>query len=77
MMMRVLIHVVGDLHQPLHSSAFYSKDYPNSDFGGNLYRVQYQGKTQNWHKLWDAQFYLVENDMDRPYNETGMSILDA
>ena len=54
MMIRTLIHTVGDIHQPLHSSSFFSKEFPNGDRGGNLYNVQYKNKTVKWHILWDS-----------------------
>lgn len=53
---RYLIHLVGDIHQPLHASTLYSKEFPNSDRGGNSFKVNYPGDKQikNLHALWDA-----------------------
>ncbi len=48
-----LAHLVGDLHQPLHATAFFSKDFPKGDLGGNLYEVRNTGGRINLHKLWD------------------------
>jgi hypothetical protein len=42
-----LIHFVGDMHQPLHSS-------DNKDKGGNGVPVEYYGKKMNLHSLWDS-----------------------
>lgn len=42
-----IIHFVGDLHQPLHSSN-------NQDRGGNDVRVRFQGRSSNLHSLWDS-----------------------
>ena len=52
-----VIHLVGDLHQPLHASSFYSSQYPQGDRGGNLQivlRTPNQLNSQiNLHALWD------------------------
>lgn len=37
--LRLLVHIVGDMHQPLHNLALYSKTFPKSDFGGNEIKV--------------------------------------
>jgi hypothetical protein len=42
-----VIHFVGDMHQPLHSS-------DDKDKGGNDKRVVYNGRTMNLHSLWDS-----------------------
>ncbi len=44
--LKVLIHLIGDLHQPLHVGY-------GSDRGGNDFKVQFLGKETNLHKLWD------------------------
>jgi hypothetical protein len=46
-----LCHTVGDIHQPLHSSALYStRQFPEGDRGGNAIRTEQIG---NLHALWD------------------------
>jgi len=35
-MLRFMIHIVGDIHQPLHSIELFNKTYVNGDYGGNL-----------------------------------------
>ncbi len=46
-----LMHNVGDLHQPLHSTAlFSSRLFRDGDAGGNFVRTEPQG---NLHALWD------------------------
>jgi len=42
-----LVHFVGDLHQPLHSSN-------NHDHGGNEVRIVFHGRSGNLHSLWDS-----------------------
>lgn len=44
--LKILIHLVGDLHQPLHLG--YA-----SDRGGNDVKLQFLGRETNLHKLWD------------------------
>jgi S1/P1 Nuclease len=46
-----LIHLVGDMHQPLHSTALVSNYFPKGDEGGNKILVV-QG--HNLHSLWDG-----------------------
>ena len=48
-----VLHLVGDLHQPLHATAVYSADYPAGDRGGNLFMVKYHGNITNLHSFWD------------------------
>src|SRR5919205_654331 len=52
MYLRLVIHIVGDLHQPLHVS-------PKGDTGGNDIKVQWFGQTSNLHRVWDEQ--LIES----------------
>jgi len=49
--LRLLIHFIGDLHQPMHVAR-------QSDLGGNRVRVQWFNQPSNLHKVWDEQ--LVE-----------------
>lgn len=54
-----LVHLVGDLHQPLHCAE------RNADRGGNSYSVRYlgdRGKDLNLHKVWDMN--LVRDILD-------------
>jgi len=45
-----LLHLVGDLHQPMHSTALFSARFPTGDRGGNsIPTVQ----NENLHALWD------------------------
>ena len=51
-----LFHLVGDVHQPLHTVALFTPDYPEGDRGGNLafVRVREGGQILNLHSLWDG-----------------------
>jgi hypothetical protein len=46
-----LLHLVGDLHQPLHCSTRITKSKPHGDEGGNL--VVVDGPTKELHAFWD------------------------
>jgi len=54
-----LVHLVGDLHQPLHVGR-------SCDKGGNTIDVLWFGKKSNLHKVWDSQML---NDSDLSYSE--------
>ena len=47
-----LVHFVGDVHQPLHSS-------DNDDRGGNDVKLKFGGKNRNLHSIWDSG--IIEN----------------
>lgn len=63
-----LVHFVGDIHQPLHSTTMYSRAQPEGNRGGNDFRLQ--GKWRNLHMLWDDGCGLTSawNDI-RPYGK--------
>jgi hypothetical protein len=50
-----LFHLVGDVHQPLHTAQMFSRQYPDGDRGGNevCVRVSADGPAINLHALWD------------------------
>lgn len=48
-----LVHITGDLHQPLHSVSYVSKMHPYGDKGGNSYKVRYHNRSTKLHTLWD------------------------
>lgn len=49
--LRLLIHIVGDIHQPLHVGRF-------EDLGGNKIRVTWFKDSVNLHQVWDSK--LIE-----------------
>lgn len=46
--LRFLIHLIGDVHQPLHAA-------DNRDRGGNQVRLRYRGQRINLHHFWDDE----------------------
>jgi len=51
-----LFHLVGDIHQPLHTAQLFTVDYPNGDRGGNeiCVRVTHAGQSMDLHRFWDG-----------------------
>lgn len=50
-----LIHLVGDVHEPLHCARRVSKDSPMGDKGGNDVKLKSDpGGPKNLHELWDG-----------------------
>lgn len=45
-----LLHLVGDVHQPLHAVSRFSKEDPDGDQGGNKVKVK---SGSNLHSFWD------------------------
>lgn len=54
------IHIVGDMHQPLHTVSYMSSIYPDGDQGGNLYFVRYNSMRVKLHYLWDGGLGVFE-----------------
>jgi hypothetical protein len=49
-----LLHLVGDIHQPLHTTSRFTKDLPEGDRGGNSVTVcPTSGDCINLHAYWD------------------------
>jgi hypothetical protein len=49
----LLIHFVGDIHQPLHAGRF-------EDLGGNKIKVNWFSDLKNLHQIWDDQLILFQ-----------------
>lgn len=66
-----LLHLVGDLHQPLHATSMYSKVYDSTsaaahgDNGGNLQMVRSGDQVENLHFYWDGLFDLAQDDPEQ------------
>lgn len=52
--LRFIVHIVGDLHQPLHAGN-------GTDKGGNDVRVRWFGKATNLHSVWDTELIASRN----------------
>lgn len=50
-----ILHLIGDLHQPLHNVALFSSAYfPKGDRGGNSVKVWHADGPTNMHAAWDG-----------------------
>lgn len=64
--LRFFVHFVGDIHQPLHCTTRVSRQFPQGDRGGNLYKIKASG-SDNLHAYWDkslglfAAYYEAKN----------------
>ena len=54
MYLRLLIHIVGDIHQPLHVGRA-------EDLGGNRVRVIWFGDSTNLHSVWDEKMIASQD----------------
>jgi len=57
--LKLLIHLIGDLHQPMHIGLA-------EDKGGNDFKVQWFYNDTNLHRVWDSQMI---DKYDMSYNE--------
>ena len=55
----MIIHYVGDLHQPLHGTSEVDHSFPKGDFGGNLHKLPSDLDTGvgDLHAVWDSVIY--------------------
>jgi hypothetical protein len=51
--LRMLIHLVGDVHQPLHAGR-------KADLGGNLVKVNWFSEATNLHAVWDDKIIELQ-----------------
>jgi len=52
-----LIHIVGDVHQPLHATSRFTKLHTDGDEGGNLVKIKCSPNCgNNLHSFWDGLF---------------------
>jgi hypothetical protein len=75
--LRFLLHLVGDIHQPLHAVARDSDEHPEGDRGGNDFKLlppdrlkNLQRPPTNLHSLWDMGGNLFR-PTERPLTEDG------
>ena len=67
--MRLLIHYVGDVHQPLHASNRVNTAYPNGDRGGNDFPLPTHYKVKELHAVFDDVFWEYFGHQNTPFNQ--------
>lgn len=69
-----LLHLTGDIHQPLHATTRYTDALPDGDRGGNLFPLA--GPRPNLHSYWDSAGVLfTQQQSQRPSNPARSSPL--
>ena len=83
-MLRYIIHIAGDSHQPLHACSFYSANLYNGslkqgDQGGNLIPIKdvFNMGLTNLHSLWDSVLGKYEHKVDLPLCEKDIKNVDT
>ncbi len=69
MALRLLIHYLGDVHQPLHTVARVNYNYPEGDHGGNSVKLPEINGTDNLHSVWDSMVMQETSRLNLPFNE--------
>ena len=73
-----LIHLIGDVHQPLHCISLYDSTFPDGDIGGNAFKViSPSGKLTNLHSFWDSICDTEKVDFSRPLNASAKSNISS
>lgn len=74
-MLRMLIHIVGDIHQPCHCTTLFSAEFPKGDIAGTRFRIAHE-KYTSLHKLFDAAFGLGDHKPERPVTDQDRKIIE-
>lgn len=76
--LRMLTHLVGDLHQPFHNVGLFTPQFPTGDLGGNLFNINYTIDGQlinNTHALFDSVAGLYTGYMPHPRTDMYTSFI--
>jgi hypothetical protein len=68
-MMRLLIHYVGAIHQPLHTITRIDKAYPQGDDHGRSLPIAPKDNITELHAAWDSVLYKYEGHANLPYQD--------
>jgi hypothetical protein len=49
-----LIHLIGDVHMPLHCCSLFTSEYPTGDKGGNSFFIKPATRGIPLHSFWDG-----------------------
>jgi len=74
-MLRMMMHIIGDMHQPLHNVEYYSAVYPDGDLGGNLINVTWDGEATELHAFWDSIAETLPT-FSRPLNQSSLEFFE-
>lgn len=68
--LRLIVHYVGDLHQPEHSTALVDTKYPSGDRGGNSEKIPSKDGASNLHAVWDSVLYEYTGRPSLPLSDS-------
>jgi len=63
--LRLLIHYIGDIMQPLHCESRYDSKYPDGDAGANAFPLPYHYSVDELHALFDKVLYVERTNIPR------------
>jgi hypothetical protein len=76
--LRLLIHFIGDIHQPLHCSDRVNSEFPSGDKGGNEFPIPYHYSADELHATYDNTMYTLHKSVKRPFtSETWQDFADV
>ncbi len=55
--LRLLIHYLGDVHQPMHALSRVNPEFPAGDRGGNSFPLKNHYSISELHAAWDSVLY--------------------
>lgn len=73
--MRLLIHYVGDVHQPLHSTSRINDEFPKGDRGGNSFKLD--DPLGELHAVWDSVLGEFSGYETLPFNTSAWATYGA
>lgn len=74
-MLRMLIHIVGDIHQPNHCITLYNHLFPEGDRAGTKFKISHPVYS-SLHSLFDAAFGQTDRRPERPMTPHDKSYLN-
>ena len=74
--LRLLIHFVGDIHQPFHSTDRFEAQDPTGDLGGNTFKIPSYMGASNLHSLWDSLIGSQHSNIPRPMDDSHWTALE-
>ena len=75
--MRLLLHFLGDVHQPLHVTNYWAEAFPHGDHLGTLFNVKFNGESVSLHDLWDSGLGQLSKEVARPLTKEGEAQLNT
>ena len=73
--LRLLLHFVGDIQQPLHCTTAISSNRTGGDAGGNSFSIN--GDWSNLHSLWDSGGGFLSDSLPRPLSVASQNTLNS